>query len=247
MLSAQRNDWTEDVACPVGGAAIHRDHIADISDAKKSSDSIIPNVSPFYRVSKRLFDVVASGLGLVIVSPVLLVTALAIKMENPKGKIFFHQPRIGKAGVEFKCYKLTSMVPDAELLLEKLSEEEKKEFAENFKLKHDPRITRVGHFIRRTSIDELPQLWNVLKGEMSLVGPRPPLLVEREAYGRHLGKVMSVRPGITGYWQVHGRNDTDFSERIKMAEYYVDHCGFRMDFQILLDTVKVVLTGRGAA
>lgn len=141
---------------------------------------------------------------------------------------------------------MTSMVPNAESLLEKLSDEEKKEFAESFKLKHDPRITKVGHFIRKTSIDELPQLWNVLVGQMSLVGPRPPLLVEREAYGEHLAKVMSVRPGITGYWQVHGRSDTDFSERIEMTEYYIDHQGIRMDLRILLDTIKVVLTGKGA-
>lgn len=200
----------------------------------------------FFFALKRVFDIVMSLIALIILSPVLLLTAVAIKIEQPKSKVFFHQPRIGWKGAEFPCHKLTSMVPDAELLLEKLSDEEKKEFAENFKLKHDPRITKVGQFIRKTSIDELPQLWNVLVGQMSLIGPRPPLLVERESYGHHLAKVMSVRPGITGYWQVHGRSETNFSERIEMAEYYVDHCGIKMDFQILLDTIKVVLTGKGA-
>lgn len=206
----------------------------------------LSNTSLLYWGTKRLFDVVASCLVLVLLSPVLLITAIAIKIETPKGKILFHQPRIGWRGKEFSCHKLTSMVPDAEKQLEKLTEEEKKEFAETFKLKHDPRITTVGRFIRKTSIDELPQLWNVLVGEMSLIGPRPPLLVEREAYGEHLEKVMSVRPGITGYWQVHGRSDTDFSERIRMAEYYVEHCGFKLDILILFETIKVVLTGKGA-
>ncbi len=199
-----------------------------------------------YWWTKRLFDIVASSVALVLLSPVILLTAIAIKIETPQGKVFFHQPRIGWKGTEFRCHKLSSMVPDAEKLLETLSDEEKKEFAENFKLKHDPRVTKVGHFIRKTSIDELPQLWNVLVGQMSLVGPRPPLLVEREAYGEHLAKVMSVRPGITGYWQVHGRSDTDFNERIEMAEYYIDHQGIGMDLRILLDTVKVVITGKGA-
>lgn len=199
-----------------------------------------------YFALKRLFDIVASGFALILLSPVILLTAIAIKIERPKSKVFFHQPRIGWKETEFKCHKLTSMVPNAESLLKNLTEEEQKEFAENFKLKHDPRITKVGHFIRKTSIDELPQLWNVLVGEMSLVGPRPPLLMEREAYGKHLEKVMSVRPGITGYWQVHGRSETDFNERIEMAEYYVNHCGIGLDLRILFDTVKAVLTGKGA-
>ena len=178
--------------------------------------------------------------------PFLLPIALAIKLETPKNRVFFHQPRIGLGGKTFYCHKLTSMVPDAEAMLERMSDEEKQEFSQNFKLKHDPRITRVGRFIRKTSIDELPQLFNVLVGEMSLVGPRPPLLVEREAYGEHLAKVLSVRPGITGYWQVHGRSDTDFQERIQMTEYYIDHQSLWLDVKILLLTVKVVCSGRGA-
>ena len=199
-----------------------------------------------YLLFKRTSDIVCSMLGLLLSVPILLAVAVAIKIETPKNKVIFRQPRIGLNGTEFFCYKLTSMVPDAEKLLEELPEEEKEEFAQNFKLRNDPRITKVGRFIRKTSIDELPQLWNVLTGQMSLVGPRPPLLVEREAYGTHLAKVMSVRPGITGYWQVHGRSDTDFDERIRMAEYYIDHQGIGMDIRILFDTVKAVLTGAGA-
>ena len=218
----------------------------DAADIPQAFSGAAPGTNRRYFVLKRLLDIMISALALIFLSPILLAAAVAIKIENPRSKVFFHQARIGWKEEEFRCHKLTSMVPDAEDLLEQMSEQEKKEFAENFKLRDDPRITRVGRFIRRTSIDELPQLWNVLVGEMSLVGPRPPLLIEKEAYGAHLEKVMSVRPGITGYWQVHGRSDTDFQERIQMAEYYIDHCGFLMDLQILLKTVKVVLDGEGA-
>lgn len=209
-------------------------------------EQIKVNTNLLYLFTKRLFDIIISAIALVALSPVMLLTAVAIKIEEPRSKVIFHQPRIGWKETEFKCHKLTSMVPDAESLLETLSEEEQHEFSVNFKIKNDPRVTKTGRFIRKTSIDEFPQFWNVLIGQMSLIGPRPPLLEEREAYGEHLAKVMSVRPGITGYWQVHGRSDTDFSERIEMAEYYVDHRGIRMDMRILLDTVKVVLTCKGA-
>ena len=198
-----------------------------------------------YLFVKRAFDITASLAALLILSPVLLLTALAIYIDDP-GPVLFFQPRIGKDDGTFKMVKFRSMATDAEARLERLTPEEKEEFYTNFKLKHDPRITRVGHFIRHTSIDELPQFWNVLVGDMSLVGPRPPLLVEREAYGEHLAKVMSVQPGITGYWQVHGRSKTGFDERIEMAEYYVDNQSLSLDIKILLDTVKVVLGGDGA-
>ncbi len=192
-----------------------------------------------------MFDIAASVAGLIVASPVLLVTMLAIVLEDGASPFFF-QPRIGKGCKPFRMVKLRSMRPDAEKVLEQLSAEEKEEFSKNFKLAHDPRITRIGRFIRKTSIDELPQLWNVLMGQMSLVGPRPPLLVEEEAYGGHLAKVMSVRPGITGYWQVHGRSETDFSERIELNEYYIKHRSLGLDIKILFETVKVVFTGRGA-
>lgn len=203
-------------------------------------------INPLYLFTKRLFDIIISAAALVVLSPLMLLTAIAVKVEQPTSKVFFHQPRIGWKGTEFRCHKFTSMVPNAESLMETLSEEEQTEFAQNFKLKHDPRITRVGRLIRKTSIDELPQLWNVLTGEMSLIGPRPPLLVEKEAYGEHLDKVMSVRPGITGYWQVHGRSDTDYAERIKMQEYYIDHQSLFLDIQILFGTLKAVVSGTGA-
>ena len=210
-----------------------------------SGAGLAGNDSKAYKFIKRAFDIVASAVGLMIVSPVLLVSIVAILLEDGASP-FFLQPRIGKDRKPFRMVKLRSMRVDAERLLEQMSEEKKEEFSQNFKLKNDPRITRVGKFIRKTSIDELPQLWNVLRGDMSIIGPRPPLLVEEKAYGEHLARVMSVRPGITGYWQVHGRSETDFSERIEMNEYYIEHRSILLDVKILFETVKVVLTGKGA-
>ena len=198
-----------------------------------------------YGFIKRAFDIVASAIGLIMTSPILLCAMLAIVLEDGASPFFF-QPRIGKDGKPFRMVKLRSMRPDAERVLEQLSEEEKEEFSQNFKLKNDPRITKVGHFIRKTSIDELPQLLNVLRGDMSIIGPRPPLLAEEEAYGEHLAKAMSVRPGITGYWQVHGRSETDFNERIELNEYYIDNRGLWLDLKILFATVGVVFDGKGA-
>ena len=220
-------------------AAVLEDH------TEENAIKIVPRANIFYRFIKRAFDVAASLLGLLFVSPILLIVMLAIIIEDGGSPIFF-QPRIGQNCTTFRMVKLRSMRKDAEALLDCLSDEQKKEFAENFKLQDDPRITRTGKFIRRTSIDELPQLWNVVRGDMSLVGPRPPLLVEEEAYGPHLAKVMSVRPGITGYWQVHGRSDTNFRERIEMNEYYIDHRSIGLDLKILVDTVGVVIGGKGA-
>ena len=214
-------------------------------EAPAKATELTGNTSRTYKFIKRAFDIAASAVGLVVISPVLLITMLAIVLEDGASP-FFMQPRIGKDCKPFRMVKLRSMRPDAEQVLEQLSEAEKQEFSQNFKLAHDPRITKVGRFIRKTSIDELPQLWNVLVGQMSLVGPRPPLLVEEEAYGEHLAKVMSVRPGITGYWQVHGRSETDFSERIELNEYYIEHRSLGLDLKILFETVKVVFTGKGA-
>lgn len=207
--------------------------------------TVVPNKRLRYRFIKRTFDILASLIGLILLSPLFLIVAIAIFIDDP-GPVLFFQNRIGKGAKNFRMLKFRSMVLDAEKLLEKMPEENRKEFADNFKLKDDPRITRIGKFIRKTSIDELPQLVNVLLGDMSLVGPRPPLLAEREAYGRHLAAIMSVRPGITGYWQVHGRSDIAFQDRIKLNEYYIAHQSIRLDLKILLDTVKVVVTKEGA-
>ncbi len=218
---------------------------AAVVEAPTKVEELTGSTSRTYKFIKRAFDIVASAVGLVVASPVLLVTIIAIVFEDGASPFFF-QPRIGKDCKPFRMVKLRSMRPDAEQILAQLSAEEKEEFSKNFKLKNDPRITKVGHFIRKTSIDELPQLWNVLRGDMSIVGPRPPLLVEEKAYGEHLAKVMSVRPGITGYWQVHGRSETDFSERIELNEYYIDNRSTWLDLKILFATVGVVFGGKGA-
>ena len=207
--------------------------------------TVAPNRRLGYRFMKRTFDIAASLIGLILLSPLFLIVAAAIYIDDP-GPVLFFQNRIGKGAESFRMLKFRSMVVDAEKLLEKMPEENRKEFADHFKLKDDPRITRIGRFIRKTSIDELPQLVNVLLGDMSLVGPRPPLLAEREAYGRHLTAIMSVRPGVTGYWQVHGRSDIEFRERIELNEYYIAHQSIQLDLKILLETVKVVVTKEGA-
>ncbi|WP_367924246.1 sugar transferase [uncultured Ruthenibacterium sp.] len=211
----------------------------------RSTAQVVPNTSIAYRFLKRAFDITASLCGLVILSPVFLITALAIYIEDP-GSVFFGQPRIGKNKKTFKMLKFRSMCKDAEERLKNLSAEQKLEFSQNFKLKNDPRITKVGKFIRKTSIDELPQLVNILKGDMSVVGPRPPLLIEEESYGEHLDSIMSVRPGLTGYWQVNGRSDTDFSERIAMNEFYIAHRSLWLDIKIIFQTFSAIFTGKGA-
>ena len=206
---------------------------------------VTPNRKRSYRFIKRAFDILASLIGLIVLFPLFLIVSAAIFIDDP-GPVLFFQDRIGRSENKFRLWKFRSMVKNAEKKFSQLSEDQRTEFAKDFKLKKDPRITRVGHFIRHTSIDELPQLFNVLKGEMSLIGPRPPLLEEQKAYGQHLKKVMSVRPGLTGYWQVHGRNNTDYAERIEMQEYYIDHQSLIMDIQILFETVKAVFSGTGA-
>ena len=171
-----------------------------------------------------------------------------IKRED-KGPAFFSQNRIGKKGKSIKIYKFRSMVMNAETVLEDLmakDENIRNEYLTNKKLENDPRITKIGKFIRKTSIDELPQLINVLKGEMSLVGPRPYLFREKEDMGDAYKYIITCRPGITGYWQVSGRSDVTFEERVDLENYYSKHVNLWMDVKILFKTVGVVLGKKGA-
>lgn len=164
-------------------------------------------------------------------------------------QVFFGHERIGRGGKPFKCYKFRSMVPDAEKVLEELLRNDpaaREEWAREFKLKNDPRITSVGAFLRKTSLDELPQLWNVLKGEMSLVGPRPVVAEEIERYGQQAQHYMQARPGMTGLWQVSGRNDIDYDSRVYLDTWYVKNWSLWSDIVILLRTVRVVLGRDGA-
>lgn len=201
-----------------------------------------------YFFFKRLFDIVASLILLIILSPLFLVISIMIKRQD-KGTAFLVQERIGKNGKAFKLYKFRSMVMHAEDVLEKMMAEDeniRREYLTNKKLDNDPRITKIGKFIRKTSIDELPQLINVLKGDMSLVGPRPYLFREIPDMGEAYYHIVTCKPGITGYWQVNGRSDTTFEERCAMEKYYSKHISLMMDVKILFKTVKVVLFGKGA-
>lgn len=193
---------------------------------------------------KRLFDVTVSAVGLIFISPVLLVTAAAVKLDSP-GPVIFKQKRVGKNGKTFDFYKFRSMVADAERLRAELAAANEAD-GPVFKIRDDPRVTRVGRFIRKYSIDELPQLFNVIKGDMSLVGPRPPLPSEVEEYGNIEWRRLEVIPGITGLWQVSGRSEISFHKWMELDIYYIENWSFWLDLKILLQTIPVVLLGKGA-
>lgn len=194
---------------------------------------------------KRIFDFIGALAGLIVSAPVILITAIPLLIESP-GPLFFKQQRVGKNGRLFNIYKLRSMYVDAEERKKELMKDNKMDGL-MFKMDDDPRITKVGKFIRKTSIDELPQFWNVLKGDMSLVGTRPPTIDEFEQYENHHKRRLSMRPGITGMWQVSGRSDiTDFEEVVKLDCQYIDNWSAWLDIKILFKTVKVVLTHDGA-
>ena len=204
------------------------------------------DVSKYYLVGKRVFDIVSCLIGLIILSPILLITSIAIKIEDPKGKVFYSHYRVGKNGVQIPVYKFRSMFSNSDELFKKFTPEQKKEFEEFQKLKNDPRVTKVGRIIRKTSIDELPQLVNVLKGEMSVVGPRPIIQKELDRYGEYKDAYLSVLPGLTGMWQAYGRNNLTFAERIQMDVHYVRERSMKLDLTILCQTIKTVLVGEGA-
>ncbi len=199
----------------------------------------------FYRGIKRLFDVVASSIGVVVISPVLLIIAICIKVDDPHGPVFYTQTRVGKDGHEFKIIKFRSMVSNADELLAKLQDQNEVDGA-MFKMKDDPRITRVGRVIRKYSLDELPQLINVVTGSMSIVGPRPPLVSEVEQYTEYDKQRLLVTPGATGMWQGGGRNDVDFDEMVRLDLTYIQNRSVWLDLKIMLETVKVMIKPNGA-
>jgi exopolysaccharide biosynthesis polyprenyl glycosylphosphotransferase len=196
---------------------------------------------------KRTVDLALASIGILILLPLLLVLWIAVKMSSP-GPAVFKQVRIGKDGRRFYIYKFRSMVLDAEKRLRENPELYKKYIESNYKLEpdQDPRITRIGRFLRRTSLDELPQLFNVLKGEMSLVGPRPVVEEELQEYDQLIFDFLSVKPGITGYWQVSGRSDAGYPERVDIELYYVYNQSLTLDLQIMFKTVSAVLNRKGA-
>jgi undecaprenyl-phosphate galactose phosphotransferase len=202
-----------------------------------------------YLFIKRLIDIIGGLVGLILLIPISIIIKILTIATGDFNSIFFSQKRIGKDGKEFNFYKFRSMVPNADKILFEMLEKDPemaKEYKENKKLKNDPRITKVGHFIRRTSIDELPQLLNVLKGDMSLVGNRPYLPREKEDMGSFFHDIVKTRPGLTGYWQVSDRKDVSFLHRLKLEQYYSNNRSMSLDIKILFKTVGAVFKRGGA-
>ena len=197
------------------------------------------NVSKSYLVVKRIIDIVVSSIGIILLLPVFIIVSILIKLEDPKGKVFFGQERCGQFSKTFKMLKFRSMVHNAEELLNEL-EHLNEQTGPVFKIKDDPRITKVGKLIRKTSIDELPQLFNVFRGEMSLVGPRPPIPREVEQYNTYQLKRLVVKPGLTCYWQVGGRNSIDFDRWVELDLKYIQERSTWVDIKLIFKTFFVL-------
>ncbi|OOR10984.1 multidrug MFS transporter [Bacillus cereus] len=208
-------------------------------------DSEQLNARKGYLIIKRFMDIIGSLVGLILLAPIFCIIAIMIKIEDSKGPIVFKQIRVGKNGKEFHMYKFRSMVVNAEEKLKDLLNQNEVSGA-MFKMKEDPRVTNIGRFIRKTSIDELPQLINVLKGDMSLVGPRPPLLREVKEYTAYDKQRLMITPGCTGLWQVSGRSNLSFEQMVELDLYYIIHRNLIFDVKILLKTVKVLLGSKDA-
>lgn len=201
------------------------------------------------RVFKRLIDILAGIAGVMSLLPLMIYVKYKYVKSGDHDNIMFSQDRIGKNGKMIKIYKFRSMIPNAEAELERMMEEDpkiKEEYLTNKKLKNDPRITPVGHFLRKTSLDEWPQFVNVLKGEMSFIGPRPYLPREKEDMGQYYNSIIKLKPGVTGMWQANGRSDVEFSYRCKLDDYYYHNWSIWLDFTIMYKTVKSVVYGKGS-
>lgn len=198
-----------------------------------------------YKIVKRLFDFFAALVGSIVTLPFFLIIAIMIKLDS-KGPVFFIHHRVGKNGKPLPILKFRTMVVGAENMIKDFTPEQKKEWEKNFKLEHDPRVTRIGHFLRKTSIDELPQLYNILAGQLSIVGPRPVTKEEIDKYGDKKDKILSVTPGLTGWWACNGRSDIDYVERMELELYYVEHASLWLDIKIIFKTAQIVITHKGA-
>ncbi len=207
--------------------------------------AMFDNVSNLYSIGKRLFDIFAALAAIIVLSPIFLAVAVIIKIDS-RGPVFFHQKRVGLMGKSFYMHKFRSMVSDAEQRFKEV-EDQNEISGFMFKIKNDPRVTRVGRFIRKTSIDELPQLFNVLKGEMSIVGPRPPIGREVQKYDAWHNLRLSVKPGITGLWQISGRNDIGFEDMCRLDLKYIRERNFKYDIKIILKTIPVLLGDSSAS
>ena len=203
----------------------------------------------FYFFTKRIFDIIIGLIGILCMIPLTIIVKIAYILTGDFGHIFLKQARIGKNGKTIYIYKFRSMIENADEVLYDMMEKDaniRNEYLKNRKLKNDPRITKVGKFIRRTSIDEFPQFINVFLGNMSVVGPRPYLHREKEDMGGYYKKIITTKPGVTGYWQVTGRSNTDFITRLKMDSYYCDNKGMKMDLKLFMKTFESVIGMNGA-
>lgn len=202
-----------------------------------------------YKIIKRVFDFFCALIGSLFIIPCAIFIKISYMLHKDFKSIFFTQKRIGLNGKEFKLYKFRSMVPDADKVLFELLEKNPKlkaEYKKNKKLDNDPRITRIGKLIRKTSIDELPQLLNILKGDMTLIGNRPYLPREKDDMGSYYDSIIKTKPGLTGYWQVNGRSETSFKERLELEQYYSHHACLKLDIKIFFKTFIVVLSHKGS-
>lgn len=202
----------------------------------------------YYNLPKRIMDILGGLVGCIFTIPVILLVKVAYMLTGDFAPVMFTQERIGRNGKPFKLYKFRSMVVNADEVLFKMLEEDEeaaREYKRYKKLKNDPRITKVGNFIRSTSLDEFPQFFNVLKGDMTLVGPRPYLFREKEDMGEYFDIITECKPGLTGYWQVNGRSETDFGYRLVLDEYYYNHRSLIMDFKIVVKTIEQVIFKKG--
>lgn len=215
-------------------------------DGVLSYKNIEVNGSIIYEITKRLIDIIGALCGIIILLPLFIIVSICIKLEDPKGTIFFTQERSGKYANTFKIYKFRSMVHNAEELLKELKDKNE-QTGPVFKIQDDPRITKVGRFIRKTSIDELPQLLNVLKGDMSLVGPRPPITREVKEYDEYEFQRLLVKPGLTCIWQVSGRNSIGFEEWIRMDLEYIETRNLWLDIKLIFKTVFVLFGDENAS
>ena len=223
--------------------AVNQGKIENISIVRVKNNEKIKN-KPYIYV-KRGIDVILSTIALVVLSPLFLILAILIKLDS-KGPVFFLHTRIGKNGKNIKIYKFRTMVTNAEELIKEFTPEQMKEYKENYKLTNDPRITKIGKFLRKTSLDELPQLINIIKGDLSIIGPRPVVKDELEKYGENMAKFLSVTPGLTVKWAANGRNNTTYEERMKLELEYVDNISLKTDIKIFFQTIFAVIKKEGA-
>lgn len=223
----------------------------DITSAKTNTESFSPSINfEIKRIPyKRGFDIIFSFFTLIAIFPLLAIIIILIKTSS-KGKIIYSHERIGRGGKPFKCYKFRTMYFDADHRLKELLAKDsslQEEWLKHFKLKKDPRITSIGAFLRKTSLDELPQFWNVLKGDLSVVGPRPVVKEEIDRYlGANAAKILSIRPGLTGLWQVSGRSNTTYEQRIALDKEYIEKQSLWLDIKLIVKTIPAILFSRGA-